>query len=335
MALGAPADPAQAYEAARPEWSFRGLYQLRELFPTSLEIVPIFVIPGIVVLLLLAMPWIGRGRVGHGFNVATVVVLVAGLAVLSWRSLAADAGSKDYQAALAAADWRAGEIKELIAPEPDGPPRIPPGGALALQRRVAGCTLCHELTAGRGRRRGPRAWPRRPPISTASPAGSGSPIFSIRSRFPARGSSATRNSNTRRCRRSSRQRLPTSTKGKGGTEESDCGPFGRGAACRRSGDMDARDAEKIKLGRAAIDTFGCTAAGCHKFRGQGNSGSGPDLTGYGSRSWLAGMIRNPADRRFYGSKNDRMPAYAATDEPADNLLSDEDIGQLADWLRGQ
>jgi len=62
VALGAPADPARAYEAARPEWSFRGLYQLRELFPTSMEVVPIFVLPALVVLALLAMPWIARRR---------------------------------------------------------------------------------------------------------------------------------------------------------------------------------------------------------------------------------------------------------------------------------
>ena len=82
-----------------------------------------------------------------------------------------------------------------------------------------------------------------------------------------------------------------------------------------------------------IDAFSCTD--CHKFRGKGNLGNGPELTGYGSRQWLMGIISDPAHRRFYGSKNDRMPAYAAAADPAKNLLSDEELGILADWLRGQ
>ena len=68
---------------------------------------------------------------------------------------------------------------------------------------------------------------------------------------------------------------------------------------------------------------------------EGNLGNGPRLTGYGSPAWLVGIISDPAHRRFYGSKNDRMPAYAAAADPAKNLLSDEELGILADWLRGQ
>jgi hypothetical protein len=48
-----------------------------------------------------------------------------------------------------------------------------------------------------------------------------------------------------------------------------------------------------------------------------------------------GIISNPAHRRFYGRKNDRMPAYAPSDDPAGNLLSPADTGLLADWLRGE
>ena len=52
--------------------------------------------------------------------------------------------------------------------------------------------------------------------------------------------------------------------------------------------------------------------------------------------WLVGIISNPAHQRFYGSENDRMPAYAEfPDEPAKNTLSAHDIGLLVDWLRGE
>ena len=31
--------------------------------------------------------------------------------------------------------------------------------------------------------------------------------------------------------------------------------------------------------------------------------------GYGSREWMMGIVHNPEHERFYGSKNDRMPAF--------------------------
>ena len=69
---------------------------------------------------------------------------------------------------------------------------------------------------------------------------------------------------------------------------------------------------------------------------KGRLGSAPDLTGYGSREWLVGIISNPAHKRFYGAKNDRMPLYAEfPDQPAKNMLSKESIEILADWLRGE
>ena len=96
---------------------------------------------------------------------------------------------------------------------------------------------------------------------------------------------------------------------------------------------DARDAAAIKEGRAMPATFGCT--NCHKFRKEGHLGDAPDLTGYGSRPWLVGIISNPAHRQFYGKRNDRMPAYAPSNDPADNVLSPRNLGLLADWLRGE
>ena len=63
---------------------------------------------------------------------------------------------------------------------------------------------------------------------------------------------------------------------------------------------------------------------------------GPDLTCYGSREWLIGIISDPANRRFYGSRNERMPAYAKTPErPEDNILTARQIEMLSEWLAGQ
>ncbi len=56
---------------------------------------------------------------------------------------------------------------------------------------------------------------------------------------------------------------------------------------------------------------------------------GPDLTGFGSRQWLTAFISNPKHESFYGAHNDRMPAFGA-----DGRLTADEIGLIADWLRG-
>jgi len=45
-------------------------------------------------------------------------------------------------------------------------------------------------------------------------------------------------------------------------------------------------------------------------------------------------IRNPADERFYGDNNDRMPAFAPHDDPRMNQLDQKSLGLIVDWLRG-
>jgi ubiquinol-cytochrome c reductase cytochrome b subunit len=96
---------------------------------------------------------------------------------------------------------------------------------------------------------------------------------------------------------------------------------------------DKKDAEQIEAGRKLI-AGGERCASCHHFREAGELGSAPDLTGYGSREWIAGMISDPKHARFYREDNDRMPSFAANPDPARNTLSPRQIGLLAGWLRG-
>ena len=72
---------------------------------------------------------------------------------------------------------------------------------------------------------------------------------------------------------------------------------------------DAKDAAQIEAGKALIANAEKCAA-CHHFHEAGELGAVPDLTDYGSREWLMGMISNPAHERFYRDANDRMPAFA-------------------------
>ena len=73
---------------------------------------------------------------------------------------------------------------------------------------------------------------------------------------------------------------------------------------------------------------------CHRFRDNGTDlGSAPDLTGWGSREWLVGIITDPTHERFDGDSNDRMPSFGKAAEGAAPMLTPQQIGLLADWLR--
>ena len=55
------------------------------------------------------------------------------------------------------------------------------------------------------------------------------------------------------------------------------------------------------------------------------------LTGYMSRDWLTGIIKNPEHERFYGSSNDGMPAHFESEDDA--LMTGQEIDTVVDWLR--
>ena len=76
---GHPANLVDDPGTARPEWSFRGLYQLHETLSGWPEMVSIFVIPGLTVLVFFAMPWIGRNVVGRTLNIAVTLFVLGGL----------------------------------------------------------------------------------------------------------------------------------------------------------------------------------------------------------------------------------------------------------------
>jgi len=89
--LGAPADPAEQYSAARPEWYYLFLFQLLKYFPGKSEIIGAIVIPGVVMTLLALLPFIGLSKFGHQFNRAFIVLLLMAVGVLTCL-----AWSEDY-----------------------------------------------------------------------------------------------------------------------------------------------------------------------------------------------------------------------------------------------
>jgi len=341
--LGSPADPADSYSAARPEWPFRGLYEFSHIFPGNLAIIPIYIVPTIITVVIFAMPWIGRSRRGYQFNVLFTFLLLAGLVALTARSFARDNGDADFQEALAAGRLRAERAVELS----QSPQGIPIGGALELLRNdpkvqgprlfEANCVSCHDWADPAGKNELGQ------PMTTDKPSAPNLYAFAGRDWIsglldPKRIDTPEYFGNTAF---KDGKMVKTCVKGivkdldEEGKEDLAKAVIALSAEAglKSQREIDAKDKQIIDEAVDWLDMSGCLD--CHKFHDDG--GGSPDLTGYGSREWLVGIIGDPAHKRFYGKRNDRMPSYAGTgpDAEKNRLLSDREIGLIADWLRGE
>ena len=159
--LSAPANPAENYAAARPEWYFLFLFRFLKfewVEHFGLAFGSIYV-PGALMGVVAAMPLVGRWAIGHKFNVAftwTLTICIGGLTLLTFYE---DARDESHQAAILEAHRDAERIKELAS----GPNRIPVSGAVTLLREdpftqgprlfAKHCKGCHRYDGhdGRGR----------------------------------------------------------------------------------------------------------------------------------------------------------------------------------------
>lgn len=141
----ARANPADTSYTPRPEWYFLFLFQLLKYFPGNLEVIGVMVLPTLMIVLLLLLPFIDRSPKRHFLNrpfaslLATgVAVGIVGLTVLSVREApppeAVTAGDK-------AAALYSKNCSNCHGPSID----VPPG------------TDLHELIA-RGKHEGMPAW---------------------------------------------------------------------------------------------------------------------------------------------------------------------------------
>jgi ubiquinol-cytochrome c reductase cytochrome b subunit len=107
---------------------------------------------------------------------------------------------------------------------------------------------------------------------------------------------------------------------------------------QKEADSKAEEDGTLEKGREALaEAFeNSSCVDCHKFRDAGDLGSAPDLTGWGSTDWLVRLITDPTHEAFYRDTNDRMPAFGKAGSGTKKaLLSAEDIGLLARFLRGE
>jgi len=335
--LGSPADPdpAAKFDAARPEWAFLGLYELAHLFgewfPWAWEGIPIFVVPGLVVCVGLAMPFLARTKGGHYFNVAFAVLLLVAMVGLSLNSRARDAADEAQQAAIAEEEMLAARVVDLA----QGTGGIPPEGALWLlsgDPKTRGpklyeqhCASCHPHVDAEGQG-----------IPCEEPSAPNLYGFATREWMagwldPETVASPGRFGNTALAKGKMVNFIKETMSELEDDEKQDVRRIAMvlssQAGLPAQAAADARDAKKIQAAAELLLDYGCTD--CHKFRDEGSLGDAPDLTGYGSPEWTAAVIGNPAHPRFYGEKNDRMPAYAEED-----ILTARQIEVIANWLRG-
>jgi ubiquinol-cytochrome c reductase cytochrome b subunit len=332
----ADTDPANGYNAARPEWFLVGVYEFSHMFPGELAIIPIFIVPGMLVCIALLMPFLAYSKIGHAFNVLFTIALLVALVGLSYHSLAKDRDNPEHQKAIALEKRQADRVCELISCRGG----IPPTGALTLLKTdpktqgprlfVQNCASCHDHATGKDEIADIKATDSSAPnlaefasrewiAGLMDPKKIVSPQYFGKTKFK-----------TGKMARWVKETLKDLDADQKKALNKLVIALSAEAQLPSQREMDKRDAALIKEGQKLIVDMGCTD--CHRYRDKGPKTS--DLTGYGSAEWTAGIICNPAKKRFYWILNDRMPAYAASSDPAQNTLNPEQIKMLTDWIRG-
>jgi ubiquinol-cytochrome c reductase cytochrome b subunit len=339
--LGAPADPAEQYEAARPEWYFMFLFELLKYFPASktflglnLEVWGAMILPGLMIGLIVAMPWIGNWRLGHRFNLGVLAVGLGFFGLFTWLGYQKDAANPSFQAAKIAADQQAERVVELAKLQ-----GIPPTGALTLLREdpltqgpklfAQHCASCHRYDGHDGLGR-----PVNDPSSAPDLKDFASREWLTGFMDPEQITEPHYYGGTRFAERSQMVRFVQRDVADYDDEQRAMlakviKALSAEASLPAQAVIEAAEAPLIAEGRELLNHEDMRCTECHKFHNDAEDAEAPNLTGYGSREWIVAFITNPAHERFYGDRNDRMPAFG--DE---QTLDEQQMGLLADWLRG-
>lgn len=329
--LGAPADPAEQFAAARPEWYFLFLFQFLKYFPGKTEIIGAIVLPTLVLVLIAAMPFLGRWRLGHRFNVGLLGVLLAGAGLLTMQAISADRNDPDYQVSRQVAARDAERAVQLAG---NG---IPITGALTVMRddpysqgpRIfsRNCASCHRFDGHDG-----MGYPLpADSISASDLKGYGSRKWL--SGFLHADTILSRKywGNTYHAEGDMVGWLgdhqPESEEEKI-TRQNVVFALSAQAQLASQRTVDQRDSARIAAGLTYMRNTDYGCASCHKFQDVGTDS--PELTGWGSREWMIAFINDPEHPRFFGRDNDRMPSFGK-----EKSLSDREIAMVVDWIRGE
>ncbi len=329
--LGAPADPAEQFSAARPEWYFLFLFQLLKYFPGKTEIIGAIVLPSVILLVIVLIPIFGKWQLGHRFNLGFLGVMLAGIALLTWQAKAADGNDAEFQAAKAVAARDAARAVELA----NG--GVPITGALSLVRNDAytqgprifsrNCSSCHRYEGHDGLG---NALPK-DSISASDLHGFGSRAWvkgflNADSILTARYWGGTVHNEGEMAAWLADYARETDLQL--ATRENVVLALSSRARLASQAAVDAADSARIAAGLLFMrDTVnGC--AQCHKFQDVGLDS--PELTEWGSRQWMVEFVHDPAHPKFFGRDNDRMPSFGK-----EKSLTNREIEMVVDWIRGE
>ncbi len=348
-ALGAPANPAEQYSAARPDWYFMFLFQFLKLTPFAPDgpfgeyglIVASLIIPGLVFGLLMLMPLLGRWKIGHAFNLFTLFAGLAGFAYLTATAFMKDAQDPHFKAAVAQANKDSARAIEL-AKKRDG---IPTEGALALLREdpvtqgprlfASQCATCHAYGGHDG-----LGQPLKDRASAPDLAGFGSRQWLRDFLDPKQIETDKFFGNTHFVKpkdggkKSKMVRIILddipgySAEEKAQLDKMVMAISAEAKLPAQSG-ADSKDAALIEEGRKLLTDITLDCTDCHAWRTI-EGGTGPTFEGYGSAEWLREFLKNPAHDKFYGKRNDRMPAFGES-----SRLSAKELDMLIRWMRGE
>ena len=334
--LGAPADASEQFSAARPEWYFLFLFQLLKYFPGGTEIWGAIVIPALLMGVLIAMPFVGKWKLGHRFNLGFLWAMLAGVGLLTYLARTEDAASPEFILAVHSAERDAARVI-VLAQSPDG---IPTAGAVTLLRNDAltqgpklfakNCASCHRYDGHDGLGSQPKD-----KVSASDLKGFASREWIAGLLDPARvdsphyfGGSKQKTGKMVKFVKEDIAEFDAAQKAQ--LQKLIIG-LSAEAGLKAQSAADTRDAVVIAEGRKLVSSTAMNCTDCHKFYAAGTEDpSAPDLTAYGSREWLLAFISDPSHARFYGERNDRMPAYGP-----DKILTAAEIGLVTDWLRGE
>jgi ubiquinol-cytochrome c reductase cytochrome b subunit len=353
--LSAPANPSEPFGAARPDWYFMFLFQFLKDFPRfahdylpplpgGVELWGSMIIPGVVLGLVTLMPLWSRSRPGHWLNLLILTACLAGFGIFTWRGFSADWHDAHYLASVAQAEKEGARAKHLARINGG----IPPEGALSLLREdpviqgpklfAAKCASCHSFGGEDGlgvaiskekpdslrgadlKGFGSREWLRGflDPKQHVTSKFWGDTVF-VRPPPGKRISKMTKlvTEDIAAYTPEQKQQL-----------EKVIAALSAEAALRSQREADAREPRAIEEGRTLMGVDALNCVECHKWRAE-EEGK-PDLNGWASRQWLLDFLKDPGHEQFYGSRNDRMPAFGAKSE-----LSPRQLEMIVDWLRGE
>jgi ubiquinol-cytochrome c reductase cytochrome b subunit len=330
--LGAPADPSEAFSAARPEWYFLFLFQFLKYFPGQTEIIGALIIPSLLMGVVFLMPFLGQWKLGHRFNIGFLLVMLAGAGMLTYLAKAQDRNDPDYQAAVREASVSAERAQFLASTI-----GVPSSGALTLLKNdpftqgprlfSKNCASCHRYGGSDG-----MGGIVKDPQSASDLKGFASREWIAGFLDPARISTTNYFGGTKfadsKMAKFVKKEFSNLTPEKKAQLEQVIAALAAEGTDIPSGSAATNQVDTFAEGRRLIASPEMRCTECHQFHKTDEEANGPDLTAWGSHEWIVGMIGDPAHARFYGKRNDRMPAFAKQ-----QILDAREIGLLAEWLR--